>query len=174
MMDSMVSNLLTNGIAGAFGGFFGGVFLFVLLFTVVALFFYIFVSCKVFIKAGRQWWEAIIPFYNLYVLVIIAGLPWWSLIFFFVPFLSVIVSCIVMYKLSERFGYGIGFTLGLIFLPFIFLPILAFDNSVYRSVDGEEVAKNDSSVPEYSYESKEISSVTQQETSVPPQTPVGQ
>ena len=32
---------------------------------------------KLFIKAGKPGWAAIIPFYNSYVLVEIAGLNWW-------------------------------------------------------------------------------------------------
>ena len=34
-------------------------------------------TLKLFKKAGKQGWEAIIPFYNTYVLVEISGLNWW-------------------------------------------------------------------------------------------------
>jgi hypothetical protein len=36
--------------------------------------------------------------------------------------------------LSKRFGKDIGFTLGLIFLPYVFLPILAFSKAKYIPV----------------------------------------
>lgn len=32
--------------------------------------------------------------------------------------------------LSKSFGKGVGFTIGLLFLPFIFMPILGFDKSI--------------------------------------------
>jgi hypothetical protein len=36
-----------------------------------------------------------------------------------------------MHDLGDAFGYGTGFQLGLMFLPFVFLPILAFDSNHY-------------------------------------------
>lgn len=36
---------------------------------------------------------------------------------------------------SQVFNKGIGFTFGLFFLPFIFFPILAFGDSVYKNPD---------------------------------------
>lgn len=36
-----------------------------------------------------------------------------------------------MHDLGDAFGYGTGFQLGLMFLPFLFLPILAFDRNHY-------------------------------------------
>ena len=59
---------------------FGGV---MLLFYFVILAFFIICSIKIFTKAGRKWWEAIIPIYNVYVLLKIIGRPgWWLLLFF--------------------------------------------------------------------------------------------
>ena len=42
----------------------------------------------------------------------------------------------MVHQLSKKFGYGVGFTLGLIFLGIIFYPILAFGKSKY--IDGNE------------------------------------
>ena len=42
-----------------------------------------------------------------------------------------VIQCIAMHKLSLAFGHGGGFTVGLIFLPTIFLMILAFGQSQY-------------------------------------------
>lgn len=44
---------------------------------------------KLFKKAGKQGWEAIIPFYNTYVLVEISGLNWW---YFLIAISSTILS----------------------------------------------------------------------------------
>lgn len=55
---------------------------------------------------------------------------------YFVVFTNVIldfiVYSIVTISISENFGHGIGYSLGLIFLPFIFLMILAFGNSRFN------------------------------------------
>ncbi len=86
---------------------------------------------KVFTKAGQPGWAAIIPILNAYFLIKIAGKPGWWLILLFIPFVNLIVSIIVTIELARNFGKGAGFTVGLIFLPFIFYPILGFDNSTY-------------------------------------------
>ena len=37
----------------------------------------------------------------------------------------------IYYALAKSFGYGIGFTVGLVLLPIVFFPILAFGDSVF-------------------------------------------
>lgn len=85
----------------------------------------------VFTKAGQPGWAAIIPIYNLYVLLKIAGRPGWWLLLFFIPLVSIIVSLLLALDVAKAFGRGAGFGIGLFFLSFIFYPILAFGDSVY-------------------------------------------
>lgn len=87
---------------------------------------------KVFTKAGQPGWACIIPFYNLYVITQIVGRPWWWLILMCIPFIQVIFMIIICNDLSKAFGRGIGTTLGLIFLGFIFIPILGFGSAQYQ------------------------------------------
>lgn len=87
--------------------------------------------CLIFVKAGRKWWEAIIPVYNVYILTILVGQPWWIMLGFFIPIANWVVGAYLYYHLSKRFGYDIPFTIGLVFLPFIFLPILGFGPATY-------------------------------------------
>jgi len=84
---------------------------------------------KIFSKAGQPGWAAIVPIYNYIVWLKIVGRPiWWIfLIFLCAPVLMVILGI----DLAKSFGKGIGFALGLIFLPFIFLPILGFGSATY-------------------------------------------
>jgi hypothetical protein len=86
---------------------------------------------KVFTKAGQPGWAAIIPIYNVLGLLKIIRRPWWWMLLYFVPFVSIVVAFIVMYELSKSFGKGIGFTIGLIVVPIVFYPILGFGNAVY-------------------------------------------
>lgn len=88
---------------------------------------------KIFSKAGQPGWKALVPIYNSYIFVEIAGLPWWVFLGFFVPVLNLITVIVVMYYVSQRFGHGMGYGIGLTFLPFIFLPILGYGRSVYVS-----------------------------------------
>ncbi len=108
-------------------------------FVVLLIVLFIIPTCLIFKKAGRSWWEALIPFYNLYVLLVITGIPWWVIFGFFIPVLNWIVPIYVYYQLSKRFGFDIPFAIGLIFLPFIFLPILAFGSAVYTPLENQTV-----------------------------------
>jgi uncharacterized membrane protein YhaH (DUF805 family) len=86
---------------------------------------------KVFEKAGEPGWAALVPIYNLIVLLKIAGKPAWWFILMLIPFVNVIVFFIVSIAVAERFGKGIGFGIGLAILPFVFYPLLAWGESHY-------------------------------------------
>ncbi len=86
---------------------------------------------KVFTKAGKPGWAAIVPFYNIIVLLEIVGRPWWWLLLMFVPLLNFVIAIIVYIDLAKSFGKGAGFAIGLLLLPFIFFPILAFGDAEY-------------------------------------------
>lgn len=86
---------------------------------------------KVFTKAGQPGWACIIPIYNIYVLTQVAGKPGWWVILFFIPIVSIVMAIIVTAGVAKNFGKDVGFVLGLIFLPFIFYPILGFGSATY-------------------------------------------
>ena len=85
----------------------------------------------VFTKAGKPGWAAIIPFYNVWVAWEVAGKPGWWMFFCLIPIVNIVFWIILCAKLPPRFAKGVGTTVGLIFLPFIFLPIMGFDKSKY-------------------------------------------
>ncbi len=89
---------------------------------------------KIFTKAGKPGWAALIPIYNMVVMLEIVGKPIWWLLLFFIPCVNVIVAILVAVELANRFGQGAGFAVGLILLPFIFYPILGIGNAQYRPV----------------------------------------
>ncbi|MBV8547119.1 MAG: signal peptidase I [Acidobacteria bacterium] len=89
---------------------------------------------KVFVKAGKPGWAAIIPIYNMIVLLEIAGKPLWWIILLLIPFVNFIVAIILLIAVARNFGKGIGFALGLLLLPFIFYPILGFGDARYQPV----------------------------------------
>lgn len=94
--------------------------------------FFVAVMWKVFTKAGEPGWAAIVPLYNLYVLLKIAGKPAWWMLLFLVPVVSLVISILVAISIAQRFGKGTGFGLGLAFLGPIFYPVLAFGSAEYQ------------------------------------------
>ena len=89
---------------------------------------------KVFTKAGEPGWAAIVPIYNLIVLLKIAGKPAWWFLLMIIPVVNFVVAIIVAISLAKNFGKGAGFGLGLAFLFPVFYPILGFGSARYQPV----------------------------------------
>ena len=87
---------------------------------------------KVFEKANHAGWKAVVPIYNLYVMLKIGENAWWWLLVLIVP----IVNFYALYRIhagvARAFGKGIGFGLGLAFLGVVFFPLVGFGNYRYR------------------------------------------
>lgn len=102
---------------------------------------------KFFKKAGKNGWEAIVPFYNTWVLIEVAGLNWWyflisiglSLVSSFtgeglaivLSLASYYVNFIIYYNIAKKTKqneilYGI---LG-VFVPFVAILILGFSKNI--------------------------------------------
>lgn len=86
---------------------------------------------KVFVKAGKPGWAAIVPFYNLYCLFEMAFGNGWLFLLSFVPCANIVVAIMCYIKLAKAFGKGVGFGLGLVFFNFIFMMILGFGDAEY-------------------------------------------
>lgn len=127
------SNFPSGGSSGA-GGAAGGIV--VLLIQLAILVLVIAGFWKVFTKAGQPGWAAIIPIYNIYVLLKIVGRPWWWLILFFIPIINIIITAIVSMDVAKSFGKGLLFAVGLFFLSPIFYCILGFGSAQYRGPAG--------------------------------------
>ena len=88
----------------------------------------------IFNKAGHPGWAAIVPFYNMWVLAEVGEKSgWMGLAACFsntIPYvgfiISIVFSIIISIGVAKAFNRGVLFGLGLVFLPFIFYPILAF------------------------------------------------
>ena len=87
---------------------------------------------KIFTKAGQPGWTCLIPIYNIYILCKIVGRPGWWVILMFIPFVNFIIGIILCIDLAKSFAKGVGFGLGLVFLSFIFYPILGFGSAQYQ------------------------------------------
>ncbi len=87
---------------------------------------------KTFAKAGQPGWAAIIPIYNIVVMLQITGRPIWWLALFFIPIVNWVVAIIIPIDIAKSFGKDVLFGLGLAFFGFIFYPILGFGSATYR------------------------------------------
>ena len=77
---------------------------------------------KTFEKAGQPGWGCII-----------AAKPAWWVIMFFIPLVNIVFAIMLYNEIAKKFGQGIGFTIGLILLPFVFFPILGFGDHAYQN-----------------------------------------
>src|SRR3989344_2061871 len=107
------------------------VFLAPLVLLLVAVVVMIVASWKIFVKANQPGWAAIVPIYNVVVMLRIVKKPTWWVILTFIPFVNIIIGFIITYELAKIFGKRLGFTIGLILLPIIFIPILGFGKATY-------------------------------------------
>jgi hypothetical protein len=118
-----------SGAAGAIGGVVLIIYLGVIVLMIASMW-------KLFTKAGKPGWAAIIPIYNFIVLLEIVGKPVWWIILLIIPFVNLIILIMVYHQLSLSFGQGVGFTIGLLFLGIVFLPLLAFGDYAYQGPGG--------------------------------------
>ena len=95
---------------------------------------------KIFEKAGQPGWAAIVPIYNMVVLLQIVGKPGWWVILMLIPFVNYVFIIWTYNMLSKSFGKDEGFTVGLVLLGIVFLPILGFGSAVYLGPYGDKAA----------------------------------
>ncbi|GIV37082.1 MAG: hypothetical protein KatS3mg032_1461 [Cyclobacteriaceae bacterium] len=114
----------SSGILAALGAGVIILYLAVLLLIIVSLW-------KIFVKAGKPGWAAIIPIYNLIVWLEIVGKPVWWIILLLIPLVNFFVLIYLSHLTAKVFGKDIVMTLLLIFLPFIGYPVLAFGSAQY-------------------------------------------
>lgn len=93
---------------------------------------------KVFEKAGKPGWAAIIPIYNFIVLLEIIGKPMIWLLWLLIPCVNFVFLVWTYNLVSKSFGKSEGFTVGLCLLPFVFWPMLGFGDAKYLGPSAAE------------------------------------
>ena len=92
----------------------------------------------IFEKAKQPGWAILIPVYNIIVMLRLGSLHW---AFFFLIFAAIIpivgmlalfafFGVILPLRIAKNFGQEGGFAVGLILLPIVFYPILAFKKDI--------------------------------------------
>lgn len=89
---------------------------------------------KIFTKANQDGWKAIVPVYNLYILVTqISGLSIGMFILCFVPIVQIYPLIKSIIELNKKFGKGIEGAILMLVFPYVMYPILAFGKATYNS-----------------------------------------
>lgn len=126
------------------------VFIIMLLLLTFAAFF---ITCRwyIFKKAGKNGWEALIPFYGSWIYYEISGYPGWiSLLTIttIIPFIKVsialgiiIINILAGLSIAKKFHRNNSFGILIALLPIIGLPILAFGNDTYDNNLGKDYNK---------------------------------
>ena len=84
---------------------------------------------KVVSKSGQPGILGIIPIINYFFIAIAAGKPAWWGVLMLVPLVQIVVYILILVAPAQRFDRGVGTVLGLVFLPFIFWPMLGFGSA---------------------------------------------
>lgn len=132
-------NDYSNGTSGmgAFMGFMSFIYFLAIIASIAGMW-------KIFQKAGEEGWKAIIPIYNLIILLKVIGKPWWWLFLFCIPLVNIYAAVMVCYLLAKSFGKDVGFAVGIFFLGFIFIPMLGFGSARYIGPGGNAQDLNQS------------------------------
>ena len=122
-----------------------GLIIFVLLIIIAFYIVYVVALAKLFNKAGEAGWKAIIPFYNTFVLIQIAGLNWWYFLIaisgtifsilnidgldYICNLAALAVNFFVFYNLAKKMKQQpVGFAVASIFVAPIITMVLGFSN----------------------------------------------
>ena len=97
------------------------------------------VACwLLFKKAGKPGWASIVPFYNVYTIFEITWGNGWRFLMLLIPIYNIVLGIQTCIRLAKAFGKSGGFAAGLVFLPYIFIPLLAFGKETYQGVPVKE------------------------------------
>jgi hypothetical protein len=86
---------------------------------------------KIYVKAGKPGWACIVPIYGLVVLLEIIKKPGIWFLYLILPIVNIVFLVKLNLELAKVFGKDTGFGVGLILLPFVFMPMLAFGDAKY-------------------------------------------
>jgi len=108
-----------------------GFLIFYFIFIIVIVGFYLYCNWRIFEKAGRKGWEGLVPGHNTVEMFEIIGRPGWWFFLLLIPIANIVIEIMILFELAKVFGKDTGFGFGLLFLSFIFLPILALGDAEY-------------------------------------------
>lgn len=99
---------------------------------------------RVYQKMGRQGWEGIIPFYNIYVQFEVLYGQGAKMFLLLIPFYGIYLAIKAAIDLAHAFNQSTGFGWGLVLLNTVFVCILGFGKAEY--MDGSHAVTSDDAI----------------------------
>lgn len=90
-----------------------------------------FVISKIFKKGDIKEYKAYIPICNFVNLLKLADFKWYYIFLFIIPVINIWLGIYFNIRLGKKFNKEKGFIIGMIVLPIVFYPVLAFNKDVY-------------------------------------------
>lgn len=107
---------------------------------IIAIIFFMFLSlAKIFKKADKNFIAGFIPIYNLYILIEVCNLSKLYFVLLFIPIINILSFIMIAKNLAEVFNKKNSYMFGLLFLPIIFYPMLAFSSDRYVGINNQIV-----------------------------------
>ncbi len=103
-----------------------------LILGLVVAVFLIICQWKIFVKAGKPGWAAIVPIYNAYVLFEVLYGKGVKFLLMLVPLLNIVIGIAAAIRLAHVFGKSTGFGILNLFFSIICTPIIAFGDAEYQ------------------------------------------
>lgn len=111
------------------------IILFVVFFVALLYALHAFLLGRIFKKAGVAQWIAWVPFYNSWKMLELGGQQGFWAVLAIIPivgYVSAVFTYIAMYHIGLKFGKDGAWVVLAIFLPTVWMAILAFDSSKWQ------------------------------------------
>lgn len=133
MLDGYTTTTTTTTLSNGSAGMVGALLAAILVTALVAWAITAVAGWKIFVKAGVEGWKALIPLYNIYLYLEIAGYNGWLVLLTFVPYVgSFVVAILMAIGLAKNFGKSVLFAVfGLLIFSLVGYLILAFGSDKY-------------------------------------------
>lgn len=130
-MESTINTTMSNP---GLSALFIGIIIFSLLLGLIMLISY----WKIFTKKGKPGWAILIPIYNVIVQIQIANLSMIYFLLLLIPIVNIYAIFKINISMAHNFGKTTSFGIGLVLLPIIFIPLLAFSDIPEERNNNEE------------------------------------
>lgn len=120
-VESTINTTMSNP---GLSALFIGIIIFSLLLGLIRLISY----WKIFTKKGKPGWAILIPIYNVIVQIQVANLSMIYFLLLLIPIVNIYAIFKINISMAHNFGKTTGFGIGLVLLPIIFIPLLAFSD----------------------------------------------
>ena len=117
----------------ASSGLSAGVGLILVLVIFALVIFMLVAMWKVFTKAGKPGWAALVPIYNSYILCEIAGRPGWWTLLTLIPYVNYVIFLLIAIDVAKAFGKSTAFgVVGLWLFGPVGYAMLGFGGATYQ------------------------------------------